>query len=460
LCSGPVSTAAVVDPACNPGPGTIKASGLKLVGASLSALNWNQVGGAAVFPSATNPLNFQCGTDRLCGVQATDEHMYTPSVVSWNLGIQHAFTNNLSLDLAYVGNHAKGLLGINDVNAPPAGAGYTSAVMAACATDPTASACSPNKAAEQASRPFSAAFPYFSYIYMLSNYDISNYEGLQATLTQRPVHSLSYTLAYTYAHALDDASNDWSGQPNSQDPRNPQLMYSNSNFDIRSRFTGTVTYQLPGRSGYAQMLEGWELTSIVTLQSALPWGVIGNSNVDASGTAQNLDLWNFYGNPADFSGLGNGVVPYFGSGVLGPAISNPACAAKAGAVNSAQYLAVERWGCFVNGSSVMLPPALGTYGNMTRNMFRGNGIKLWDLSVIKNWKFTERWSGQFRFEMFNFLNMTQYGNPQFNGAGGNDPFGTPDNFGESLQTPDVANNNPSLGSGAARSIQMGFRLIF
>jgi hypothetical protein len=108
----------------------------------------------------------------------------------------------------------------------------------------------------------------------------------------------------------------------------------------------------------------------------------------------------------------------------------------------------------------MLPPALGAYGNMTRNMFRGNAIKLWDLSVIKNWKFTERWSGQFRFEVFNFLNMTQYGNPQFNGGGGNDPFGTPDNFGESLQTPDVANNNPSLGSGAARSIQMGFRLMF
>ncbi len=468
LCSGPVSTAAVPDAACNPGPGTIRASGLKLTGASqltctalpCAGLNWNQLGGGSIYPSATNPLNFQCGTDRLCGVQATDEHMTSPFVTSWNLGIQHAFSSNVSLDLAYVGNHAHGLLAINDINAPPVGAGYTPTVMAACIANPTASGCAPNKSAEQTARPFNTAFPYLSYIYLLSNYDISNYEGMQATLTQRSVHGLSYTLAYTFAHALDDASNDWSGQPNSQDPRNPQLMYSNSNFDIRNRFTGTLTYQLPGRKGYAQMLEGWELTSIVTIQSALPWGVIGNNAVDASGTAENLDLWNFFGNGSAFSGLGNGAVPYFGPGVGGPAITNPACLAQAGAANSPQYLAIEKWGCFVSGSSVMIPPAIGSYGNLTRNTFRGNGLHLWDFSVIKNWKFTERLGGEFRFEVFNFLNQTQYGNPQFNGAGGNDPFGSPDQFGQSLQTPDVANNNPSLGSGAARSFQMGFRVTW
>ena len=79
---------------------------------------------------------------------------------------------------------------------------------------------------------------------------------------------------------------------------------------------------------------------------------------------------------------------------------------------------------------------------------------------IKKNHFGERLNGEFRFEVFNLLNHTQYGNPQFNGAGGNEPFAQTSDLGSSTQTPDIANNNPSIGSGAARTIQMGYRLIF
>ena len=108
----------------------------------------------------------------------------------------------------------------------------------------------------------------------------------------------------------------------------------------------------------------------------------------------------------------------------------------------------------------MVPPAIGSYGNMGRNMFRGNGLHTWDGSVMKDWKFSERVTGQFRAEVFNLLNTTQYGNPQFNGAGGNNPFGTPGVFGASQATPDVSNNNPSLGSGGPREFQFGFKVLF
>jgi hypothetical protein len=97
---------------------------------------------------------------------------------------------------------------------------------------------------------------------------------------------------------------------------------------------------------------------------------------------------------------------------------------------------------------------------MGRNLFRGNGLHTWDGSLIKDWKFKERVTGEFRAEVFNLLNQTQYGNPQFNGAGGNTPFATPKSFGASQATPDVSNNNPSLGSGGAREFQFGFKVIF
>jgi hypothetical protein len=122
--------------------------------------------------------------------------------------------------------------------------------------------------------------------------------------------------------------------------------------------------------------------------------------------------------------------------------------------------ALYRWGCLVQGSTIMIPPALGTIGNMTRDMFRGNPFRNWDASVIKDWRFTERFSGEFRFEVFNLLNATHYGNPQFNRAGGNTPFGAPTLFGASAATPDVSNNNPALGSDGPREFQLGFRLSF
>ena len=79
---------------------------------------------------------------------------------------------------------------------------------------------------------------------------------------------------------------------------------------------------------------------------------------------------------------------------------------------------------------------------------------------MKDWKISEKVTGQFRAEVFNLLNQIQYGNPQFNGAGGNVPFGAPGSFGTSQSTPDVANNNPALGSGGPREFQFGFKVIF
>jgi hypothetical protein len=273
-------------------------------------------------------------------------------------------------------------------------------------------------------------------------------------------HGLSATIGYTYSHALDEASNDWQGTGNiPQDPNNIRGDYSNSGFDIRHRFTATITYALPGKKGYAQMLEGWQITSIVSLQSALPWGVINTkaSGADPSGTGEFVERWNFVGNYSDFNGLKTDNVPFFAPA---QAVANSACVAAAGGPGTLGYVSLEKWGCYQLGSSVMVPPAIGSYGDLTRNTFRGNGIHLWDASIIKKNHFGERLSGEFRFEVFNLLNHTQFGNPQFNGAGGNEPFAQTSQLGASSQTPDIANNNPSIGSGASRTIQMGYRLIF
>ncbi|HKV37766.1 MAG TPA: TonB-dependent receptor, partial [Blastocatellia bacterium] len=405
---------------CVPGPGSIVAAAFNINASSATngfGNNWNQqaaFNGGTIYPGS-NVTQLNCQPTKPCNIMAVQQNMVTPYVTFWSLGVQHAFTNNLSLDLSYVGNHGTKLLGLTDLNNPILGSGYCmniSAAQAAAAQTLSASACptgvrsaadvialgpagaKANASVEQASRPFFTKFPYYGYIWSIGNYYGSNYNGLQATLTQRVTHGLTATVGYTFAHAMDDSSNDWGGTSSvPQNPFDTRGEYSNSSFDITHRFTGTITYALPGRSGFGQMLEGWKVTSIVTLESALPWGVIGSKSAgaDTSGTGEFTERWNYVGNYGDFNGLKTNAVPFF-SGVQ--AINNAACVSAAGGPGTPGYLALQQWGCFQQGNSVMVPPAIGGYGDLTRNTFRGNGLYLWDASVMKDWRFTERLNGE------------------------------------------------------------------
>jgi len=123
--------------------------------------------------------------------------------------------------------------------------------------------------------------------------------------------------------------------------------------------------------------------------------------------------------------------------------------------------ALGAFGCFTKGNSILLPPALGTFGTMGRNIFRDAGFRDWDFSVGKTWTFHERLSAQFRAEFFNILNHPNFANP-FGGQNGyahNDP-SSPSTFGCGCATPDSAASNPVIGSGGSRAIQFGLKFLF
>lgn len=268
-------------------------------------------------------------------------------------------------------------------------------------------------------------------------------------------HGLNFTAGYTYSHALDMAPGDWRGADVPMYSPNATLEYGNSNYDIRHRFTTTLTYALPEKKGYAQMLQGWQLNTIVNLQTGLPWSVLDKTS-DISGTGEFADRWDFFGNPSDFSDRGANAIPFFAG------TSNPQCLSQAQAMGPAGVAALTKYGCYVSGSSMMLPPALGTLGTMGNNIFRSNGLHVVDASVTKRIIITERIGMQFRAEFFNVLNSTEYGNPAYNNAGRNNPTNGSSGtlFGNSSATPDVLIANPQVGTGAARSLQLGLKIIF
>ncbi len=58
--------------------------------------------------------------------------------------------------------------------------------------------------------------------------------------------------------------------------------YGNSSFDIRHRFTFGPSYLIPGKTGFYQMLQGWQLTSTVSVFSGRPMNPTDSSD-DLSG---------------------------------------------------------------------------------------------------------------------------------------------------------------------------------
>ena len=77
-----------------------------------------QCGDGLIVPGAAKPDPAPCNTE------AVDPNLRTPYISTWTLTIQRAITNNMSLEVAYVGNHGTKLLGFLNINQPPLGASY------------------------------------------------------------------------------------------------------------------------------------------------------------------------------------------------------------------------------------------------------------------------------------------------------------------------------------------------
>jgi hypothetical protein len=121
------------------------------------------------------------------------------------------------------------------------------------------------------------------------------------------------------------------------------------------------------------VLGGWNLSSIINIQSGFPFGVTsGVDNARSGGSGQHADL--------------------VGSPSLGDQSENAM-------LN--QYL----------NKAAFVANALGTFGNLGRNTFQGPSRVTWDSGLHKDFAVHERLKAQFRFEVFNTLNHANFGLP-------------------------------------------------
>ena len=427
------------------GGGTIAAATVTPDASVLSA-NWKS--GAPLFGNLS-VSNLTCSDPTIsgnaCPVFGTAKNLVTPYVINWNFNVEHMLWQNAAMTLAYVGNKGNKLYSIRDIN------------QNIYANDQgVIGGGSPD---EQTGRPFYSRFPTLSNIYQLGNGDDSIYHGLQVTLRQRTTKGLYFVAGYTWSHAIDDS--DSNRQFNIQNSYDPAAERSNSQSDIRHRFTFASTYELPSRSGFGQWLQGWSLNGIFTAQGGSPI-FFYDSFDDISGTGELNDHWNIFGDPSNvhwsktIAPNSLGPIPYymFTQDSSGNVVGNSACIASA---NGSQVLLNQllSFGCYAGPGYVIAPPAPGGFGNMRRNVVYGPNFVNLDFSVIKRFKFGERVVFEARGEVFNILN-----HPNFADVDHDLSDATSYTLGHAQFTPDVAASNPVIGSGGSRHIQIGAKILW
>lgn len=325
-------------------------------------------------------------------------------VEQWNLAVERSLTNNLSVDVAYVGSHVVHV-GIPDADLNQ----LTDVQLAMGLTNPgalTKQVANPyfgqipasstiggkTVAAAQLLRPY----PRFQNVAIYrNNSGTSNYNAIEAKVEQRLSHSLYLLFSYTHSKLIDDASSVFSStvlsSPNTSsliaaDTYRPLLERDASSGDSPNIISGAAVYGLPGYAGHGLLttaLGGWTLNTIVTAASGLPVTITQANNLNSFAGVV-LQRPNLVGRPN-----------------LAPADRSPRQ--------------------FFNTAAFAAAPQF-TFGSASRNPARGPAYRDWDFALIKHTGLGEKTDLEFRAELFNVTNTPAFGQP--NGSFGSSAFGS------------------------------------
>ncbi len=340
-----------------------------------------------------------------------DPHLRMPYSQGWNFGVQRELPGALQVEINYVGSRGTRLLRLVDGNPP----------QPALVTQLLAGGVPPEQLQFNNLWFLGAANnTAFLHAEVFNNASSSIYHALQANLTRRMSHGVTFQAAYTWAHAIDNSSDPLTPAVGNQgfprDSLNLAAERGNSDFDVRQRLVLNYAWAIPLGRGHdhfsgglaAGIFGGWEVTGITTFSSGLPYDIL--STLDTAHTGQQQR--------ADFNPGGTPLPVLHPRTQTGPNL-----------------------GFFSD-------PAWGSAGNLGRNHFYGPGVNRWDLVLRRTMSFTERVKMEFRAESYNLFNRVQFSQP------GNviSDTGT---FGQST----TVVRQPDLTTGA-RQIQLGIKFSF
>jgi len=365
----------------------------------------SQVGGTAVSPYPTP----QIPTPATALFPAQGQFIVLPTqfhpsdTLQWTFSIQHDFPKGWQVQIDYIGNktnHAP--IGIplnNAIYIPgvwgPNGTGCAGIVTTGpAAVKPGAAGSNCSTTANQNSRfALTVANPLQGNQYtgggggtvLVGDSAIGNYNGLVTSVNHRVSTTLSILANWTWSKCLNeaDASGDLAGVSVSN-PLNIRLDYAPCGSDYRHienlTMVATSKFSFPNRIESA-LLNNWEFAPLVHIVSGAPFTVFTGTDVSLTDNGAGIDRANSVPGVPVYIHLANRQ----GSGAANRGYLNPA----AFAVNT----------------------VLGSFGNTSRNAYRGLPSYQVDAQVSRIFPIYERLNLDFRLEAFNMLNHPNFSNP-------------------------------------------------
>jgi hypothetical protein len=339
----------------------------------------------------------------------------TPTVLAWTFKVEQQIAPSTSLTIGYVGSHGYHQILSEDQNTPATVVCPSPSCPASLATG-TVFYPSTTKANPKVANTTSWV-----------SQGISSYNGLEVDVRRQLSHGLQLRGVYTFASNLDDGSA-WNTSVSANTPAfvmypgNPGLDYGPAATNIRHAGAINGTWELPhgplANPFAKQLVDGWSLSGITTLQSGFPLSPQLGYNPTGNGDTRNP------------------VRPNLAPDFHGPLYPRT----------------VKQW----FNPAAFAAPYPGTFGNLGRDTLTGPGLSELDFALAKSTTIHERLRAQFRAEFFNALNHANFTTPN----------PVVYSSGPTPKTP-TAEPAPSSTAGVvsatattSRQIQFGLKLLF
>ena len=381
------------------------------------------VAGTQPPPSCTAESQLQPPACSIFAPGGVDPAMRTPTIQQWSLTVERAVTQDLMLQVSYVGSESYHLQAAMNRNL---------ARPLVCA-DPAGCLSGGIRPANQAGRvpqgttyvpstPGRRANPFVGPTLTWYFVGTSGYHSANFSLLQRSRAGVAFKINYTFSKVLDiNSATSIATQNQPSTILNPFDLKFNrglASFSLKHQFNANFSYELPfgrgrrfggGSRGWVEkLIGGWQWNGILNVQSGFPFTPTVGSNSSGSGDTQNPDVpnWN-------------------------PSFNGPVILGKA-----------EQW---FDPKAFSMPLA-GTFGNAGRSSLIGPGLTNLDTSLFKKFSINEKWSLQFRAETFNLFNHANLDPPNSVVFSGNNYSGSAGVITETATT--------------SRQIQFALKLLF
>jgi len=329
-----------------------------------------------------------------------------PKVLTWTLGVQRELMRNTSLELRYLGTRATQLpvqARINTISAFTAGMQPLPTFFAP--SEVPATIVGGSRLADFENFDPSI-HPEFSTMTAFPPSGGSIYHAGSVDLNRRFARGLMFRANYTWAHNIDDATNElFSSRVNPRRPydwMNLRLDRGRSTLDIRHKFAMSWIYEFPNLdtdNGLLRtLLGGWQWNATYLAQTGQPVSIL--SNADANANADDAGDRAIL-NPSGIARVGTAVnyVCVGAGGATSIASIDPGC--SEGSANVAGYVAQ-------NPNARYVQARVGALPTVGRNSFGTPGINIWNMGLFKNTKLTEKATLQFRVDTFNIFNHQNF----------------------------------------------------